>query len=47
MKIGMKGALVKTGKYMQGDELKIFPEPTLIGEDFSQVVAKILNAMKT
>ncbi|XP_067106189.1 haloacid dehalogenase-like hydrolase domain-containing protein 2 isoform X2 [Osmerus mordax] len=42
-KAGMKGILVKTGKYREGDEKKISPPPYLTCDDFVQAVDHILH----
>lgn len=43
MKIGMMGALVKTGKYRAGDEDKISPAPDFVFDSFPDAVDQILN----
>ncbi|KAF5295498.1 hypothetical protein FQR65_LT10486 [Abscondita terminalis] len=43
MKVGMKGFLVKTGKYRPGDEFKISSPPTAVFSSFSEAVDEILN----
>ena len=40
---GMKGILVKTGKYLTGDEDKINPKPTFVAESFPGAVDYILS----
>ncbi|KAK7489932.1 hypothetical protein BaRGS_00018797 [Batillaria attramentaria] len=40
---GMKGILVKTGKYRGGDEKKIDPPPQHVADDFSAAVDFILS----
>lgn len=42
---GMKGILVKTGKYREGDEKKIDPTPHHIAGDFSAAVDYILGSL--
>ncbi|XP_071826080.1 haloacid dehalogenase-like hydrolase domain-containing protein 2 isoform X2 [Apostichopus japonicus] len=42
-KIGMKGILVKTGKYRDGDERKIDPPPSCVAENFASAVDLILK----
>ncbi|XP_006627316.1 haloacid dehalogenase-like hydrolase domain-containing protein 2 [Lepisosteus oculatus] len=43
---GMMGILVKTGKYRQGDEVKINPPPYLTCDSFLQAVDHILQNLK-
>jgi len=43
MKAGMKGLLVKTGKYMDGDEGKIQPKPTHVSPSIVEAVDYILE----
>ena len=46
MKTGYKGILVKTGKYTEGDEIKVAPNfPTVIAENFSQAVDIIVSSI--
>ncbi|PIK55530.1 putative haloacid dehalogenase-like hydrolase domain-containing protein 2 [Apostichopus japonicus] len=42
-KIGVKGILVKTGKYRDGDERKIDPLPSCVAENFASAVDLILK----
>lgn len=44
---GMLGILVKTGKYRDGDEKKINPEPHFVATDFSAAVDYILQNVNT
>lgn len=44
-KIGMKGILVKTGKYRHGDEAKIHPPPSSVVSDFASAVDHILREL--
>lgn len=44
--LGMKGFLVKTGKYQNGDENKISPPPFSVCVDFSEAVKQILSMNK-
>lgn len=43
---GIKGILVKTGKYKTGDETKIKPKPTAVVPNFPEAVETILSQMK-
>ena len=43
MKAGLLGALVKTGKYIQGDKLKAEIKPTLVGDNISNIIDEILK----
>lgn len=43
--IGMRGILVQTGKYREGDETKIEPLPAFVCKDFPQAVDTILNTL--
>jgi phospholysine phosphohistidine inorganic pyrophosphate phosphatase len=40
---GMRGILVKTGKYRQNDETKINPSPFFVTENFANAVDFILE----
>nr|XP_054764046.1 haloacid dehalogenase-like hydrolase domain-containing protein 2 [Lytechinus pictus] len=42
-RIGMKGILVKTGKYREGDEEKITQPPTAICQDFPAAIELLLR----
>ena len=44
MKAGMRGFLVKTGKYRSGDENKITPSPTAVFPSFVEAVDEILKS---
>lgn len=46
MSVGMKGILVKTGKYLQEDECKITPAPTNVANNFAEAVEIILTSKK-
>jgi ribonucleotide monophosphatase NagD (HAD superfamily) len=47
MKSGMTGILVKTGKYMTGDEKKIFPhQPDYVCENFAKAVELLISEKK-
>lgn len=41
--VGIKGFLVKTGKYREGDEKTINPTPTKVCDSFTQAVDLILK----
>lgn len=43
MKSGIRGVLVRTGKYQPGDEGKIEPPPTCTVESFPAAVEKIFE----
>lgn len=43
MSAGIKGFLVKTGKYRPGDENKITPAPHVICDSFVEAVDKIVD----
>lgn len=43
--LGMRGILVRTGKYRQGDEHKIDPPPANVCDDFPQAVDAILQEL--
>jgi len=47
MTIGMRGILVKTGKYLPNDESKISPPPDLVTDNFGSAVDAILSSIKT
>ena len=40
---GLKGILVKTGKYREADEKKFSPSPTKVCESFSEAVDYIIE----
>ena len=46
LKVGMKAILVKTGKYLDGDEDKISFPGFLVAKDFSDAVEVLLNSLK-
>jgi len=46
MDVGMMGILVKTGKYLDGDEHKIEPPPTAVCDDFPAAVEFILQNLQ-
>lgn len=46
MKARIRGFLVQTGKYREGDENKINPAPTEIIPSFVEAVNKILKECK-
>ncbi|XP_005103194.1 haloacid dehalogenase-like hydrolase domain-containing protein 2 isoform X2 [Aplysia californica] len=43
--IGMKGILVKTGKYRDGDQDKISPPPHRVCADFAHAVEEVLSGL--
>lgn len=43
--IGMRGILVRTGKYREGDEKKIDPPPAFVCEDFPRAVDAVLQTI--
>lgn len=43
MRAGLQSCLVKTGKYRQGDENKIHPEPDRLVDHFAQLVKDLLD----
>ena len=43
MAAGLRGILVRTGKYRAGDETTIDPAPTAVANDLSEAVAWILD----
>lgn len=45
MDTGLKGILVQTGKYRDGDENKISPPPTAVCPCFVHAVDVIINKM--
>jgi HAD superfamily hydrolase (TIGR01458 family) len=44
MAAGLRGILVRTGKYRQGDETKIDPSPTVVADDLAAAVTWLLGA---
>ena len=44
LKLGMKGILVKTGKYLEDDEKKISLPGYLVAKNFSDAVEKLLSS---
>ncbi|XP_063216637.1 haloacid dehalogenase-like hydrolase domain-containing protein 2 [Bacillus rossius redtenbacheri] len=45
-RVGIRGILVKTGKYREGDEAKISPAPSQVCADFAQAVAVLLEELQ-
>jgi len=45
--VGMKGLLVRTGKYRAGDETSITPPPFAVCDDFAEAVDLIINSENT
>ncbi len=44
MELGLRGLLVRTGKYRSGDETRIDPPPTAVYRDLAEAIESVLDA---